>query len=78
MVTMHRFRSERGFSVWVGSIGGVPWKKYELILRAAAEIFARQLPPSGTADLTFLTISSFSSQLRWLCSASPSLAANFF
>jgi len=59
-------------------IGGVPWKKYELILRAAAEIFARQLPPSGTADLTFLTISSFSSQLRWLCSASPSLAANFF
>jgi hypothetical protein len=29
-------------------------KKFELILRAAAEIFARQPPPSGTADLPFL------------------------
>jgi len=35
----------------------VRWKKYELILRAAAEKFARQPPP---ADLPFLTISSFS------------------
>ena len=45
-------------------IGGVRWKKYERILQAAAEMFARQPPPvclsSGTADLPFLTISSFS------------------
>jgi len=38
--------------------GGVRSKKFELILKAAAEIFARQPPP---ADLPFLTISSFSS-----------------
>jgi hypothetical protein len=50
-------------------------KKFGLILRAAAEIFAGQLPP---ADLPFLTISSFSSQLCWRCSALSSLAANSF
>jgi hypothetical protein len=38
----------------------VRWKKYEPILRAAAEMVARQPPPPGTADLPFLTISSFS------------------
>ncbi|MEA2015866.1 MAG: hypothetical protein U9O59_04050 [Actinomycetota bacterium] len=53
-------------------------KKFELILRAATEIFARQLLLSVTADLPFLTISSFSSQLCWLCSASLRLATNSF
>lgn len=51
-------------------------KKFELILRAAAETFALQPPPTGTADLPFLTLSSFSSQLHWFCLALPSLAAN--
>ncbi|MDP6562033.1 MAG: hypothetical protein QF793_03865 [Candidatus Peribacteraceae bacterium] len=44
--------------------GGVRWKKYEPILQAAAEKFARQplpaCPTSGAADLPFLTIQSFS------------------
>jgi len=53
-------------------------KKFELILRAATEIFARQLLLSVTADLPFLTILSFSSQLCWLCSASLNLATNSF
>jgi hypothetical protein len=50
---------------------GILWRRLK-ISRASR----RQIDRLRLADLPFLTILSISSQLRWLCSTLPSLAAN--